>query len=409
MVTQNDERSFVQKKKDLEFVSEDEDFHSLSRKEIAFIEETAQDTEWEYDAYVHDADLDEEVFNRYEVGQLLYHPTELFFTSDIKGMHKKYRFLVFSNYIKDLSDTPEAIDEMKSINLCRSNLVESFKIIDIYGRKGKIQISLINYPPASEILFKNHVSKIEADLIKKARRSFEKSLNKEPIPELYGRWGTLFDEPIGIREFNYRWRFYSRRSMLAFLDILEMVKQAYGLEDTFDFIHRNDMSELINVYDENVDEILKVNANASKEEIQKEIDECVYDLANIVKEGIQVSQKLGPSFKEDMVGLSDKEKALKLNEAFRGIDQEYHGIISVTDDKGSQLLPILNMLDITESFLFIQDIVGDWDLSALPGYDRRGLEIALEEGDEQILVDFLKSNEEAIAKMIPGKLKEKTI
>lgn len=148
--------------------------------------------------FYRDATLSEILISKYQVGQII---TERGFT-DMSykggGLATNFRYLIASANGKNLSALNPESAKFGHI-LLSSNAF--FKVLDIYKIDDKTQIFLLEIPATAVDFFANANSSVEEDITIKARESFDKKHNAEPIPELQTQeWKQRTDFPLGMSD-----------------------------------------------------------------------------------------------------------------------------------------------------------------------------------------------------------------
>ena len=146
--------------------------------------------------YVRDVNLDEKLAENYEVGQIITERAFVDASSRIGGMVTSHRYLIFSQFMADLSK----FEKDTNWGLHTANKDSRFKVIDIFTHKGKTQIALLQLPDGFEGVF-NQVTDIEEEYVKKARDEFKKALEMDVIPELASEmWLERCSFPLGMSD-----------------------------------------------------------------------------------------------------------------------------------------------------------------------------------------------------------------
>lgn len=148
--------------------------------------------------FYRDTMLSDSLSSKYQVGQIL---NERGFT-DMSykggGLATNFRYLIASANGKDLSAFNPNAAQFGHIVL-QSNAF--FKVLDIYKIGNKTQVFLLEIPARAVDFFASATSNIEADIVAKARKSFEAKVDATPIPELeIQEWKERTEFPIGMND-----------------------------------------------------------------------------------------------------------------------------------------------------------------------------------------------------------------
>lgn len=146
--------------------------------------------------YVRDINLDPELANKYEVGQIITERAFVDASSRIGGMVTTHRYLILSQWMTDFSQ----FDEGRNWGMHVAKRDSRFKVIDVYTVDGKTQIALLHLPDGFEEVFENTIS-LERNLVEKIRLEFEETLKCEPIKELATpEWLERCSFPLGMSD-----------------------------------------------------------------------------------------------------------------------------------------------------------------------------------------------------------------
>lgn len=148
--------------------------------------------------FYRDTTLAEDLISRYRVGKIIKERGFTDMTYKGGGLSTNLRYLIASSQAKDLSLFNPDAAELGQV-LLSSNAF--FKVLDIYKIGKKVQIFLLNIPPAGVELFSNATSNAEEDIVKAAREKFNSLINEEPVPELQTTdWKERTKAPIGMSD-----------------------------------------------------------------------------------------------------------------------------------------------------------------------------------------------------------------
>lgn len=135
------------------------------------------------------------LIDQYKIGMIL---REKGFTDSSKrkgGLITQHRIAILSNHYTDLT----AYEQGTNWGLCVMNAGSRFKVLDRYTTGDKTQITLLHLPEQGWLIFENSENNLDAQLISKARISFDDSILLEPVPELTSsQWLDRCKFPIGM-------------------------------------------------------------------------------------------------------------------------------------------------------------------------------------------------------------------
>ncbi len=232
------------------FKSETDNFNLLTKTQQEKIESEEYYIFMDnYKLYISDQKLNNSTINSYYINQLLYNPERLLFTSQIEGIpeNNNCRFLVISNMIHEIPWHDYTDNEHKDIRLATTDIISCFKIIDIYKRDNKTQITLIHYPITQESFFKNHKTNIEKELVPKLRQMFDLYSDKNSVDNINNEeYKDFFNEHIGIRTYQNQYKFFSKNIIVLYLQLLSNLCDKFGLINVLEFVDNYNMQELIN-------------------------------------------------------------------------------------------------------------------------------------------------------------------
>lgn len=112
------------------------------------------------------------------------------------GLTMLYRDAILSNHYLDAFE----FEHGTNWGLCIMQKDSFFKVLDIYKKQNKTQITLLHLPDQYWKLFRNVVMDLDTELIAYVRKSFDKHITGTPVPELAKKdWmddkGNLFHLP----------------------------------------------------------------------------------------------------------------------------------------------------------------------------------------------------------------------
>lgn len=147
--------------------------------------------------YIRDHNLDEKLIENYEVGEIITDPTYVDCTYKKTGINTSHRTLIVSDQMMDISEHEHGTNW----GLCITVTNQTFKIIDIYKKQGKTQITLLQLNPMLIDLFEDHQTDFEKELIINTRKYFDECLEMDVLPELdTDDWKGRCYFPIGLNE-----------------------------------------------------------------------------------------------------------------------------------------------------------------------------------------------------------------
>ena len=118
------------------------------------------------------------------------------------GIITTHRYAILSNHFMDASE----FEHGTNWGLCIMQKDSYFKVIDIYKKNGKTQITLLHLLNQYWELFKNTVINLDEELIEYTRNSFNKHLKNDPVLELTTDvWLDRCSFPLGM---NHRGEFF---------------------------------------------------------------------------------------------------------------------------------------------------------------------------------------------------------
>lgn len=146
--------------------------------------------------YVRDANLDEELAGKYEIGQILTEKAFVDASSRIGGMVTSHRYLILSQFMADFSRFEDKTNW--GIHVAKNG--SKFKVLDIFEHDGKTQILLLQLPDGFKGVFDNRTN-IEESVIKRERENFKKDIKRDIITDLADEvWLQRVSFPIGMSD-----------------------------------------------------------------------------------------------------------------------------------------------------------------------------------------------------------------
>ncbi len=324
--TNNDDENISQEQN---IFSEEKDLFELT-KNIDYTQlNKAQQTELKkqlnpssYETYIYDMDIDPQITEKYEVGEYLYQPTDIYTTQLITKPTKNVRYLIFSKEFQKISDE-ELIPEYQNIDLSVTGVLSCFKIIDISKKDELTQITLLHYNSFEEILIKHHKTEIEEKAIKISKEILEKEeyVNRYiDLEEINYKITTA----IGINNREAKLKPFTKDQIIFYLDVLSELLNKYNLDDIFEFTDEYDIVNIINIYQKSIDELGNIDVN--KDEYLEEKEEIIKAYKKTIINSLELSDNLKETeikteISEDFEN-KDSEEQLKEISEILNIPQE---------------------------------------------------------------------------------------
>lgn len=148
----SDENIFKDEKQLFE-LTDDIDFTQLNKKQQRELKD--QISPKNYNLFVYDTHMDDEIFETYMVGSYLHNPCDVYGVGCLTNQLKNTRFYILS---KEFQEIPKEhlVDEHKNMNLAVSGILNCFKILDITKTEDdKRQLLLLHYNSFEELAL-NH-------------------------------------------------------------------------------------------------------------------------------------------------------------------------------------------------------------------------------------------------------------
>ena len=140
-----------------------------------------------YNAYIFDTDLAKEVRDKYEVGQALYQPIEVYASPVVTKPSKNTRYVIYSQGFVEIES--EYIDD---------EYLELYTDLKLSVNNTFKQIILVEYSPVEENYLMSNKTEIEERAIKEAEELFSNQDNGESL-EFFDPRGNS-NKAIGINE-----------------------------------------------------------------------------------------------------------------------------------------------------------------------------------------------------------------
>ena len=198
--------------------------------------------------YVRDADLPEKCAAAYVPGTIIKEPGFTDASCRVMGMKTTHRIAILSNHMADLQQFENGTNW--GLHIAKSD--SHFKVLDVYEKKGRIQILLLHLPDDYRWkLFENVAINLEEEFIETSRQRFENKAFGETVPELVTEeWLARCAAPIGmneegisfdlepmianhmhkVNETNFR-EYYQRYVFVECRDVIDEMMSEYALDD----------------------------------------------------------------------------------------------------------------------------------------------------------------------------------
>ena len=121
-----------------------------------------------YNAYIFDTDLAKEVRDKYEVGQALYQPIEVYASPVVTKPSKNTRYVIYSQGFVEIESEyidDEYLELYTDLKLSVNNTLDCFKVVDIRENEKLKQITIVEYSPVEENYLMSNKTEILYHLI----------------------------------------------------------------------------------------------------------------------------------------------------------------------------------------------------------------------------------------------------
>lgn len=258
-----------------------------------------------YDLYIYDTDVDPQILEKYEVGEYLYQPTDIYATKLLTDPGRNTRYVILSKEFQQIPND-ELVDEYKNIDLSVSGVLNCFKIVNIEYNDEYMQITMIHYNSFEELALKDHITDIEqravqmAEDLMQTREYVQTDINLEPI-------NYKIPTAIGINNRESGLKQYTKGQLVFYLSVLSAIFEKYDLEEVFAFTDEYDISNIINIYQNSVDELKNVDIVDNDEyDIEKGRISRAY--VNTILNSLELSDKFEPEEIKDKISDDFDEK-----------------------------------------------------------------------------------------------------
>ncbi|WP_303234997.1 hypothetical protein [Methanosphaera cuniculi] len=318
-----DETNIFQEEKQLFELTEDITFQDLNEEQQdELIEQLNPNL---YDLYIYDADIDPQILEKYEVGQYLYQPSDIYTTRLLTDPIRNTRYAILSKEFQQIPDD-ELVEEYQDIDLSVSGVLNCFKIVSIELDEELMLITLLHYNSFEELVLKDHMTEIEekaskmADDMIQTHEYIETDINLEPI-------NYKIPTAIGINNRESGLKPYTKGQLIFYLSVLSAIYEKKGLEDVFAFTDEYDIANIINIYQNSVDELKNIDI----------VDDDEYDLEKL---------KISQAYVNTIINSLELSEQLEPEELKGRISKNFE-----KKDAKEQMVEISNILDISEDKL----------------------------------------------------------
>ncbi|MDL2205670.1 hypothetical protein LJC33_02020 [Eubacteriales bacterium OttesenSCG-928-N13] len=137
------------------------------------------------------------IADKYRPGMLLHQQEPTDATLLDGGMESSHRYAILSNHFLDPSDLNFGAEWA----LCTIDSGAHFKVLDIYRRLGKTQITLLHLPDAHWRVFEDVSTNVDDLLIDYTRKRFDECLEAPPLDALQDPgWHKRCVRPVGMTD-----------------------------------------------------------------------------------------------------------------------------------------------------------------------------------------------------------------
>ncbi|MCI5867623.1 MAG: hypothetical protein SOZ23_04825 [Methanosphaera sp.] len=317
----SDENIFKDEKQLFE-LTDDIDFTQLNKKQQRELKD--QISPKNYNLFVYDTHMDDEIFETYMVGSYLYNPCDVYGVGCLTNQLKNTRFYILS---KEFQEIPKEhlVDEHKNMNLAVSGILNCFKILDITKTEDdKRQLLLLHYNSFEELALNHKKTPIE----KKAQSILDEKLQTLPkvddeidLDELNYKITTA----IGINKTESGYELFSKDQIIFYLEVLSEIVEKYDIDMVFEFTDKYDIGYIINVYENSIEDIKDdENYKENKEKIIK-------TYINTILNSLEVSENLGNN---ETMGIFDDFDVKSDSEKLK----EVSDMLDIDEDKLKELI-----------------------------------------------------------------------
>lgn len=169
----------------------------LSPERIKEIEQAFNATFAKLAPFVRDANLEAGFADKYIPGMVIREPSFTDVSYKIGGMVASHRYFILSNHMADLAE----YDKDTNWGLCIAQRNSRYKVLGTHSVNGKTGIFLVHLPYENNLwkIINEASISMEASLLEKSIRLFERTYNAPPIPELTTKeWLERCAYPLGF-------------------------------------------------------------------------------------------------------------------------------------------------------------------------------------------------------------------
>lgn len=160
--------------------------------------------------YYRDADLEEEITNKYQFRQIIRNGIFLDVSSLGGKQVKNTRFLIATSKARALFHFNPDVEKWR---LHTINLNSYFQVLDIHNEDSQTQILLVQIPKDGVDLFQAAWLNILDDIVRRGKESFAEKKLLEPIPALQEEeWIRRTEFPIGLDANNNFFELFPEKS-----------------------------------------------------------------------------------------------------------------------------------------------------------------------------------------------------
>lgn len=330
-----------------------------------------------------DINLSQNELGIYNVGDFLYHPNSVYLWDKVKaGFNKDCRILVFSNLIVD---TPVMYDLNKSDGKIIKSTIPcgSYKIIDIYSKGNKTQVTLLMYDLGMETIVKDHKLKFEGSLIKKSRNLFKKAYKKNTSSELFNNECLnefYFNDVTGVNDYEEDdLSLFNKDTILCLAYLMGVMEYEEDHDYIMDIIQVVDLRNWAYELTSHIDFIKRYTKEYSFDTYQ------LYEFLFLVADACAHMK------------IENKEK-YSLNNLPNNCG------ITFYDDNENELFPWIKNYDGNELYSFLYFFIGKNKFKAgIKGYGDVRIK-KLFSKDEKDVVKFLKDHKQELSDLLNNKI-----
>lgn len=284
-----------------------------------------------YTTYIYDVDMDPQVLEKYMVGEYLYQPSDLYATKLLTNPKKNLRYFIISKEFQPIPDD-ELIDEYKGIELGVSGVLNCFKIVDISEDKDSetIQVTLLHFNSFEELAIKNSTIDVEKKAIEmgkdlaKTKKYVDVDIDLEKI-------NYKISTAIGINNRESGLKSFTKGQIMFYLQVLSAIYENYDLETVFAFTDEYDITNIINIYQNSVEELRDIQIVDDQDYLDQK-QQIINAYITTILNSLELSENLNPEeIKSELSEDFDKKNATEQLE-------EISEILDIPEDKLRDLI-----------------------------------------------------------------------